>query len=292
MIASKAVAVDSLVMQQETGAPVSPGLRFGKTGEYALELAVTIEQRRRAWAMVYERYLEKGYAKPNPDGLWYGIHDALPNTRTMLVTHHGKDVATLTLVFDSPIALPADVLYGQELDSLRRRGRRLCEITSLVNTESNRSICTTILNHIFHFAYLMAFRVEDATDFVITVNPHHAPYYKRKLFFEQMGEDQSYDKVGGAPATLLRLPLTGLAKRYARHYRKKPNSRSFYRFFVDWNQSRRLIIELRRHRQPLAGRDIATWFDPRRPMFLNSAPNIRTYLRSCCLPPRAPAAPH
>ena len=55
-------------------------LRFGPAGEFGIRLAESSEDRRRAWALAYRVYLEKEYAKPNPQELWYSIFDALPQT--------------------------------------------------------------------------------------------------------------------------------------------------------------------------------------------------------------------
>ncbi len=59
--------------------------RFGPGGEFQVRVATSAEDRRRAWALAYRVYLEKEYAAPNPQGLWYSLHDALPETVTVLV---------------------------------------------------------------------------------------------------------------------------------------------------------------------------------------------------------------
>lgn len=191
---------------------------FGRGGEFKLIVARTLGERKRAWRMVYETYLKKGYAQPDPEGLWCGMHDALPQTTTFVVSHDGKDIATLTIVFDSVAGLPADGLYRDELDMLRMKGRRLCEIISLVSDETDRRQCIEVLKHMFKVAYLTACKLVDATDFIITVNPHHSAYYERKLLFRRQGDVRSYGKVNGAPAVLLVLDLENAPDRYIEQY--------------------------------------------------------------------------
>ena len=101
---------------------------FGSCGDCEIRVASSIEDRRRAWELVYRIYAEKGYAENDSQGLWYGIHDALPETTTFIVEREGEVVSALSVVFDSPLGLPSDNLYGPELDLMRGQGRRLCEI--------------------------------------------------------------------------------------------------------------------------------------------------------------------
>ena len=140
--------------------------------------------------------------------MWLGIFDALPETTTLLVerTDTGAAVGALTVVFDSPMGLPADELYRPELDALRASGRKLSEIISLGVAEE-AGAGSEILVKLFNFVYLLSKKVRGATDFMITVNPRHVRFYERTLLFGAAGPERSYDKVGGAPALLLRLDL-------------------------------------------------------------------------------------
>jgi hypothetical protein len=253
------------------------GIAFGEKQEYTIQVAQTGEERQRAWALVYEAYAKKGYAGGDPEKLWYGLFDALPDTRTFLASRGGQDAATLTLVFDSPLGLPADALYGDELDAIRRRGRRACEIVSLVNVEDRASRCFEVLKHMFRLAYLTAVEMEDAQDFVITVNPHHAGYYEKKMLFERRGEERRYGKVGGAPAILLHLDLLTAPARYCATYGAR--SGSFYDFFTNRQSVRECLAYLRRNSRPLDEEDLDLWFERRRPVLSEAPPWVRSYVR-------------
>jgi hypothetical protein len=50
--------------------------------------AQSLEERERIWRFVYQNYQEQGYAEPNPAGLWYSLHDALPQVVPFLNPHH------------------------------------------------------------------------------------------------------------------------------------------------------------------------------------------------------------
>jgi hypothetical protein len=246
--------------------------RFGASGEYEIVVARTLEERKRAWAMVYRTYKEKGYAQPDSDGLWYGLHDALPQTQTFIVRREGRDVATLTIVFDSEAGLPADHLYRDELDKLRSQDRRPCEIISLVSEETDRRQCLEVLKHVFKVAYLMACKLADATDFIITVNPHHSSYYERKLLFRRQGDVRSYGKVNGAPAVLLILDLDTAPDRYIAQYGVKDGSLGHH--FLDAGTGSEAIWFLAENISRQGRSELLCWFAMKKPDLLAIAKRL------------------
>ncbi|MFH1024403.1 MAG: hypothetical protein V1809_13570, partial [Planctomycetota bacterium] len=169
-------------------------------GRFAIRVAGDLESRKKAYRLVYQLYREKSYARHDPSGMWLSIFDAVPETTTLLVERisDGAAVGALTVVFDSPLGLPADNLYSGELNSFRDAGRRLAEIVSLgvaEGVEAGREILVKLFNH----AYLLSRKIRGATDFVITVNPRHVRFYERSMLFEKAGPERVYGKVGGAP---------------------------------------------------------------------------------------------
>jgi len=270
-------------------------LSFSYTlGEHRIRVASSIGDRCRAWALVYAAYLAKGYAKPNAQRLWYGLHDALPNTTTFLAERRPnpcdeqtegflsakqtQEVATLTLVFDSPLRLPSDDLYAPELDSLRSQGRRLCEIISLVNTKSAPGMEASLTNHLFKLAYHTSYSLERATDLVITVNPRHALFYERYALFQRLGEERPYGKVNGAPAVLLRLDLERATPDYLRKAETGSVSKLHaYREFM-LESAGEIEGWLRQQRTPLDIGSIQRYFAADRPILQDLKPELRRYL--------------
>lgn len=239
---------------------------FGKHNEYEIIVARNLADRKRAWAMVYRMYREKGYAAEDQDGLWYGMYDVLEKTTTFLVTCKGKDIATLTTVIDSEFGLPSDSLYKDELDIMRQGGRRLCEIISLASEESDSRRGLEILKHMFKVALVMASKLSDATDFVITVNPHHSGYYEKRLLFQRRGEIRSYGKVGGAPATFMSLDLEALPVNYARRYGLAEGSLAHH--FTDEKSVSETIMFLSESLHYDGRLDLLQWFRRKKPAVL------------------------
>ena len=176
-------------------------------GKFTVRVANQLELRQKAYKLIYYLYLKLGLAKKTYSGLWLSIFDALPETTTLVAEDEkGQIAGALTVVFDSPIGLPADELYKTEIDKIRHANRQICEIVSFsVNSEAIST--TKILAGLFYCSWLFALRIKNYTDFIITVNPCYNKLYCRKLLFNKIGPEKNYAKVNGAPAVLLNLSL-------------------------------------------------------------------------------------
>lgn len=184
--------------------------RFGRRSEYSIRVAGDLASRRKAYRFVHDVYLEKGYASPNRSGMWLSIHHALPQTVTVIVEQNEAVVGSLTTVCDSKIGLPTDNIYHEELESLRRDGRRLAGITGLA--VSDRARDPEVLYKLFNAAYLYAYHVAAHTDFEIITTTRHARFYQHFFGFAQLGGVKSDPRANGAVGCLNRLDLEEVAR--------------------------------------------------------------------------------
>lgn len=172
--------------------------------------------RERAYALAHRVYRKAGYLPEHGNGLLVWPYDAHPETFTLLAQNQaGRDVGTISLVFDSPLGLPCDEIYGPEVKALRARGRRLAEVTRLALDEHllpSKALLVWLMNLVFVFGV----RVRRYNEAVLEVNPRHVNYYRRLLLFEPVGPERSCPRVNGAPAVLLRLD----AETYDREIRR------------------------------------------------------------------------
>jgi hypothetical protein len=195
-----------------------------------------------ALRLVYDEYLKRGYAKPNAQRLKLSLHHALPTTTTFIaLRHHTQLLATLTVIEDSPLQLPMDEIYHEELDELRRQGRHLVEATLLaLNTEMfGRGVFT-----MFHAKKLLLtlrlFKVmfdylrscTKADDLVACFNPKHAILYDF-LELKPLGGQKPYAGANGHPALAARLNIAETKARATWHtaygffYGKMPSPQPF-----------------------------------------------------------------
>jgi len=200
------ISVKPLAKESQKSADLENGIIFFG-GRCVVRTANRRELRQTAYELLHKIYSEMRIVKNKSVSMWLSIFDALPETTTFVAENNqGEIVGALTLVFDSPIGLPADELYKEEVDELVNAERKICEITSFgINKSAKGSV--KILAGLFYCAYLLAWRIKNATDFVITVHARYENFYCRNLLFNKIGPVRKYARVNGAPTVLLNLPL-------------------------------------------------------------------------------------
>jgi hypothetical protein len=164
---------------------------------FGLRLADTSHGRNMASLLIDKMYSWRGYA---------GTHrlNADPNRVTLIATHAGNVVGTLTVGIDSPAGILADELFKEEVDAFRARGARVCEFTKLAfdaHVQSKAALAALI-----HVTIMHARDVYHCTDMFIEVNPRHRRFYENMLGFKRLGEPKNNPRVD-APAYLLWVSL-------------------------------------------------------------------------------------
>lgn len=249
--------------------------------QHTARMATSGDLRRKAWALLYAAYSREGYAQPDEQKLWYGIHDAQPQTGTIIIEREAAAVGTVSIYPQSPMGFPADTLYGAEIEAFCRSGRRPVEIGSLaVTRENDRRIVTAL----FDLLYLYSRCLLGATDLIITINPKHRRFYEWMLLFECISEEKDYSRVMGAPAVLMRLDLD-LQKRVIRwEHGECPlpegydGHHTMYRNFPSVNEEAKRVAWLREVHRPLDDKSFQRYFIEERPFVTNAPAFIREYL--------------
>jgi hypothetical protein len=154
-----------------------------------------------------------------------------PNLYTFAAYNTGVLVGTMGVRLESEAGLPADDLYRSEIDKLRAAGHQLAEFTRLAVDEAAPSM--EVLGALFHTAVLYAYRVRRCSHVVIEVNPRHVAFYRRVLYFKQVGEERHLDRVG-APAILLELDFAVLNRAVDAFFAQPDWRERSKSFFVHW----------------------------------------------------------
>jgi ribosomal protein S18 acetylase RimI-like enzyme len=180
-----------------------------------IERACMADDLRQAYQLVHDVFLGRGFISPDPSRMRVRIYETTPETATFIAKVDDRVVAVLSVVEDSPdLGLPSDCAFKDELDALRRAGRRLCEVTnqavaedyrkSAVPTELMRCAIAVSLTGGYHEA-------------IAAVSPSHNGFYDL-LGFRQIGAQRSYSKNIDDPVIALsmdidqyRTPQTGLS---------------------------------------------------------------------------------
>jgi hypothetical protein len=191
--------------------------------EFHVRIAHSGQRREAASQLLRKMYAWRGYAiEVDAD------HTA--NKITLYAETGGALVGTMSLCLDRYGRLPADEVFGDRLELLRRQGRRLCEPSRLA---IDKGVTKRVFASLIHISYIYAHHVHGFSDYVIEVNPRHVAFYKRMLGFADFGGERECARVG-APAVLLRLPLDYMAaqiREWGGTLGRHGNERSFYPYF-------------------------------------------------------------
>lgn len=172
----------------------------GVARDIEVKVASTAEEWEAAFRLVQKNYVESGYEPPSAKSVRFTPYHALPDTAVFVAKSAGAVVATFSLVADGkPLGLPLDSLYEEEVEGLRRRGRKLAEVTSLAATGLSQrefvQVFTTLIR------VMKQYHVRQGGDtWVITVNPKHRAFYCKMLGYTSLGPCRAYAAVAGNPA--------------------------------------------------------------------------------------------
>ncbi len=194
-------------------------MRLLKAVKY--KLADSRDELEAAYRLVYQRYCAKGYipAHWNSD-IWVTPYCALPSTYVFIAKLSDKVIGTISVFQDSDIGLPADIIWKEELDSLRSEKKMLCEIGMLACDKSIGSdenplkhmgsfiMVLCMFKSIFELAKTMLSEAE----WFITVNPAHMHFYQIIGFNPVSKSAVDYSVLTNAPAVVLKANFNDVRK--------------------------------------------------------------------------------
>lgn len=203
---------------------------------FKIRLADKAGTRRQAGMLINRRYSQRGYGEQE-------FNDE-PHRLTIVAYDGDMPVGTLTLSLDGPAGLLCDELYGMEVDLLRIRGRRVCEIVKLAADASSARLHT--MAALFHVAFVHAYHIHGFDDAVMEVNPRHANFYKNRLGFKMLGSSRLNLRVN-APAVLMHCKLTDMNMKIKLHggcVDARTHERTIYPYFFNSEDANGILQRL------------------------------------------------
>jgi len=167
------------------------------------KLATTLEERIAALRLVYNAYVNAGLIKPNQHQLRVTPFHLNRSTKIFLAVENGQIVHTMSLIHDSEMGLPMEVIYHREIETLRRLGRDFGEVSCLAGTEISLEVFMGLCRFVFCYGLFA-----NLDHFVIAVHPRHARFYERIWGFRQFGPHRVYPCVENHPAVALELDFS------------------------------------------------------------------------------------
>lgn len=195
-----------------------------------------------AYRLVYSSYLNRGYIEQNPAKIRVTLFNVLPQSITFVGLLRNTVVGTVTVVPDTPLGLPMDEVYHDELRELRDAGRKMAEVTMLADRRGQILRALPMLLLLMKLVFDYAMLVLNVDDLCITINPRHERYYRRYLLFRNLGGLKAYPSVQHNPALAKRLDLKNVRKEC------EGNEELLGRFFR--NRTARSVFEAKHRLSP------------------------------------------
>lgn len=146
--------------------------------------------------LVNASYWRKGYV----------ANHALSDSDTVVDAElYGTIIGTVMVKLDSADGLCADKSYSAELDAMRRRGRKIAELSRFVIVPGQPT--RSVMGAMFHFVYYYTRLLNGITDLVCEVVPRHIAGQRRLLGFAQIAGPKQCERVGVEAAVLLHRTL-------------------------------------------------------------------------------------
>ncbi|NJL30914.1 MAG: hypothetical protein HC898_04395 [Phycisphaerales bacterium] len=134
-----------------------------------------------AYHLVHDTFVHQGYILPNPSGMRLRSYEAVPETATFVARAAGQIVGVIGLVFDSPdMGLPSDDVFGDEINQLRRQGRKVAEVTNLAVSPDFRATRAFMELSRAIWAYAASHGVDDL---FISISAGHSLFFETVLGF-------------------------------------------------------------------------------------------------------------
>ena len=246
--------------------------QFGPNREWRIVVANTKELREKAFRLVYDVYIREGYDLRfgRESGLWCTIHHLHPDTTIFLAEKEGRLAGSVTVIPDSRLGLPTDRIFPEPLANLRKAGRRLSEISSLVVTEEPGGIPPELAMHLYRLAHLASLHLLERTDIVASVMARHRDFYSRFLLFDDASEAPRLSPKTGQQVSYVRLNLETMKERYEQRYARAKGRRNLYRWFFQNEDEPAIVDWMRCSRRPMTTEDLY-YFGAKRTSILANA---------------------
>ncbi|HUH65608.1 MAG TPA: hypothetical protein VLZ07_04175 [Syntrophales bacterium] len=249
--------------------------RFGLKNDWTITVANTQSLREEAFELVYKIYLGKGYALGplGESGLWCTIHHLHPRTITFLATKDGRAAGTVSIVPDSRLGLPADIIFPDRLLQMRNAGRRLSEVFSLGVDEEIAHSAIDLTMHLYRLIHVVATRLFNNTDLVASVMAHHAPFYSKVLLFDEVSPESRQSPKTGEQVVFTRINLDTMEERYARRYGRMKGNRNLHRWFFENEEEKSLVDWIKRSRRPISADELKYFGKAKSRAFVDAGPD-------------------
>lgn len=157
-------------------------------------VAATRADRAAAYRLVYQAYTRVGLCPTNAYGMRVTPYQLLPTSDTFIAELDGQVISTLSLVVDSKLGLPMEVIYPDEVARLRDAGQNVAEVSCLADRRRDPGRYFPVFLELCRLMVQSA-RYRGIDQLLVAVHPRHARFYRRYMAFETLGDVREYPSV-------------------------------------------------------------------------------------------------
>jgi hypothetical protein len=180
-----------------------------KAAQIKLSIARSKTELEEAFSLVYASYVRAGLQQPNDIGLRLVRYHLLTSTEVMVARLHGTTISTASLIVDSELGLPAESMYREEIDAVRRRGLKLAEVGCLADRRESPARFIQMFRQLATLI-AQAAKARGCDGLIAATHPRHARFYIRQLGFKRIGDIRDCPYVQGNPAVPLLLDFDAI----------------------------------------------------------------------------------
>jgi len=175
----------------------------------------------RAFGLVYDAYLERGYIDPDETKMRLVKHHALPTTMVLIAELGDEVIGTTSLVLDTALGVPAQKLFPEPVKKLREDGHQFFEVASLAVKKTRRHTGVFLgLSKLLRHAAIEFYRLNCM---FIAINPKAVKFYQHIFFFKRaVREVRYYEDVRNAPAVAMLLDIKLETELIDKYFKKMP----------------------------------------------------------------------
>ena len=177
------------------------------------------QQEPESFALVYKAYREISLIDENPYELRVTPYHLLDTTQVFVATYRNAVICTVSLIIDGEMGVPAESIYGAEIEALRASGFRFGEVSCLADRRRKLGRILPVFVKLSRVMAQYAQR-QNVDGFIVAVHPKHARFYKRFMGFEPIGDQKSYPMVNNNPAVASCLDFRKASKQTPNLYRE------------------------------------------------------------------------
>ena len=232
--------------------------RFGPNNEWSVVVANTRTLREKTFQLVFDTYKSKGYHLQlgHKSGLWCTLHHLHPSTISFLAEKNEQPVGTISIIPDSRLGLPTDLIFPDEMSSLRNAGRRLCEVFSLASVAGVAGSPVEVTMHLYRCVHLAAVSLLRANEIVASIMAHHANFYTDVLLFDKVSSNSKQSPKTNEQVRFSHINLQTMSERYAKRYSQSNGEKNLYRWFFQNKEESVMVDWLRLNRRPMTIDDL------------------------------------